>query len=229
MRYPLNPIRIVYLVFLVLLARHAHADTFIIDTTESLLGFVNHKRGLAKMFVEDPLSYPTAYTMDIELDPSLESGGFRIHYYVKDVQVADGEMLRRWGDAILAAGATATPLRPSSPSRQERIRKVIVSKRVLHASKYPEIEVRSLGVKKLTSATTSHTHEINIEILLHGEAVKTVFLATVTLIGDRVTIDGAFPLKMTDFNIKPYSTLFGAIRFDDVFHVYLHLEADRKQ
>ena len=78
MRYPLNPIRIVCLVFLVLLAPHAHADIFIIDTTESLLGFVNHKRGLAKMFIEDPLSYPTAYTMDIELDPSLESGGINV-------------------------------------------------------------------------------------------------------------------------------------------------------
>ncbi len=214
----------------VLLGAHAHADQFLVDYDNSLLGFVNHKRGLASALIVDPLTYPGEYNLNITLNPSIESAAFTVRYKVETLQVAGPEVLQRWGQAILKAGATQKPLEAPSPSRQRKIRSVVLSKKFMDAARYPEVRVKSLGVEAISdgAAEGPRTHKMTIEITMHGKTVATTFPATVLLEADRLTVDAAFPLRVTDFNIKPYSTFFGAVRFDDLFHVYMHFEAQKK-
>lgn len=222
--------RLVYIVLLVVLTSFASADEFIVDKETSLLGFINHKRGVASVLLVDPLTYPSEYTIEIALDPRIEAATFRVRYDVEKIQVAGREMVRRWGPRILEAGATKKPLQAPSPSRQRKIRKVVLSRKFMHAAKYPQVTVESLGIKELSESVSEgpHTHEMSIEITMHGETVKTTFPATIALKDDHLTVDAAFPLRLSDFNIKSYSAFFGAVRFADIFHVYMHFEAQRK-
>ena len=221
---------LVYIVLFVLLTPFAFADEFIVDKETSLLGFVNHKRGVASVLLVDPLTYPSEYTIKISLNTTIESASFSIRYEVEKLQVAGPEMVRRWGPRILEAGATKKLLQAPSPARQRKIRKVVLSKKFMHAAKYPQVTVESLGIKELSESVSGgpHTHEMTIEITMHGETVAATFPATIALEGDHLTVDAAFPLRLSDFNIKSYSAFFGAVRFADTFHVYMHFEAKRK-
>ncbi len=213
-----------------LLAPAALAGEFVVDYDNSLLGFINHKRGLASILIVDPLTYPGEYDLNIALNPTIESATFTVLYPVEAMQVAGPEVLKRWGPAILEAGATPKPLKAPSPSRQRKIRSVVLSKKFMDAAKYPKVRVKSLGIEAISDPASKgrYTHNMTIEIAMHGKTVTTTFPATVLLEGDRLTVDAAFPLRVTDFDIKPYSAFFGAVRFDDVFHIYMHFEAKRK-
>ena len=206
------------------------AEEFTVDHDSSLLAFVNHKRGIASGLIVDPLTYPGEYDLNIALNPSIESATFTIRYDVKNIQVAGSKVLRRWGREILDSGATRKPLEAPSPSRQRKIRNVILSKKFMDAARYPEVRVKSLGIEAISNGASErrHTHTMTIQITMHGKTVTTTFPSTVVLEGDRLTIDAAFPLKLSEFNIKPYSAFFGAVRFSDTFHVYMHFEAKRK-
>ncbi|MDK1021261.1 MAG: YceI family protein [Candidatus Hydrogenedentes bacterium] len=220
---------LVSVALLVVLTPLASADKFIVDKETSLLGFINHKRGVASILIVDPLTYPGEYAIDIAINPTMEYATFSLRYDAEDIQVAGAEMVRRWGPSILEAGATKKPLQAPSPSRQRKIRKVVLSEKFLHAAKYPQVSVNSLGIEKLAepAAGDPHTHQMTIGINMHGKTVEATFPATIALEGDRLTFDAAFPLELRDFNIKPYSALFGAVRFANVFHVYMHFEAKR--
>ena len=212
------------------LAPVALADEFVVDYDNSLLGFINHKRGLASILIVDPLTYPGEYDLNITLNPSIESAAFTVRYKVEAIQVAGPEVLQRWGQAILEAGATSKPLKAPSPSRQRKTRKAILSEEFLDAARYPEVRVKSLRIEAISNGAAEgpHTHKMTIEITMHGKTVATTFPATVVLEANRLTVNAAFSLRLTDFNIKPYSALFGAVRFDDLFHVYMHFEAKRR-
>ena len=99
----------------------------------------------------------------------------------------------------------------------------------MDAARYPEVRVKSLDIKAIPDRASKnpHTHNMSIEIAMHGRTVKATFPATITLHDDHLTVDAAFPLYLSDFNIKPYSGFFGAVRFSDQFHVYMHFEATR--
>ena len=86
--------------------------------------------------------------------------------------------------------------------------------------------MKSLDIKSVSGA--SYTHEATIEIRMHGEVRNVTFPMTLSHDGDSMRVSAVFPLRMTEFKIKPYSAFFGALRFDDVFHVFMHLKADRK-
>ena len=221
---------LVYIALLVMLMPIASADDFIVEKEKSLLGFVNHKRGVASFLMVDPLTYPSEYTIEIAPNPTIESPILTVCYHVNKIQLAEAEMLRRWGPPILEAGATKKPLAAPSPSRQRKMQKVVLSKKLMHAAKYPQVSVKCLGIKKLSepAAGGPHTHEMTIDITMHGETVEATFPSTITLEGDYLTVDAAFPLDLSDFNIKPYSSFFGAVRFANRFHVYMHFEAQRK-
>lgn len=203
------------------------ADEYIIDKENSIIGFVHHKRGIASIFIEDPLSYPGDYSICIAYDPLLDTASFELRYGVEKIEVAGEEALGRWGQAILGEGATEIALEAPSPSRRLQMRQVILSEKLLDAAKYPEIRVKSLEIKSVSGAT--YTHEATIEIRMHGEVRNATFPMTLSLDGDRISVSAVFPLRMTQFKIKPYSAFLGLLRFDDVFHVFMHLEADRKQ
>ena len=213
-----------------LLAPVASGSEFAVDHDSSLLGFVNHKRGIASALIVDPLTYPSEYDLNIALNPSVESATFTVRYDVKNLQVAGPEVLQRWGRQILEAGATRKPLEAPSRSRRRKIRNIVLSKKFMDAARYPEVRVKSLGIETISNGASDgrHTHKMTIQITMHGKTVTTTFPSTVVLEGDRLTIDAAFPLKLSEFNIKPYSAFFGAVRFSDTFHVYMHFEAKRK-
>ena len=217
-------------VLLTLLAPVASAGEFVVDYDNSLLGFVNHKRGIASALIVDPLTFPGEYDVYIAMNTSIESAAFTVRYDVKNIRVAGPEVLHRWGRAILKAGAAQKPLKAPSPSRQRKIRKAVLSKKFMDAARYPEVRVKSLAIEAIpdNAAEGPHTHNMTIRITMHGKTVTTTFPATVLLEDDRVTVDAAFPLKLSEFDIKPYSALFGAVRFSDTFHVYMHFEAKRK-
>ncbi len=217
-------------VLLTLVAPVASAGEFVVDYDNSLLGFVNHKRGVASALIVDPLTYPGEYDLSIAMDTSVDSAAFTVRYHVKTIQVAGPEVLHRWGKAILTSGAAQKTLRAPSPSRRRKIRKAVLSKKLMDPARYPEVRVKSLAIEAIPddNAGGPHTHNMTIQITMHGETVTTTFPATVLLEDDRLTVDAAFPLKLSEFNIKPYSALFGAVRFSDTFHVYMHFEATRK-
>lgn len=203
------------------------ADAFAVDKDNSILGFIHHKKGIASIFVEDPLSYPINYEMTLEYDPDLETANFGMRYPVEEIEIAGEVELARWGEAIVREGASEVALKPPGNSIRRRVRKAILGKKLLEADKYPEIRATSISIEPLQDE--AKTHQATIEIQMHGVTHRATFPLSVSLEADRLVVAAVFPLRMTDFNIKPYSAFLGTLRFQDEFHVFMHLEADRAE
>lgn len=94
------------------------------------------------------------------------------------------------------------------------IREIMLSPRVLDAARFPTVEITSIAV----SGTLG---KLTLKLKMRIRGVERVLSATarVTVIGDVLRARGEFSFLQTNFGIKPYSTLLGAIAVEDKIRI----------
>lgn len=206
--------------------RLAHADDYVLDAKNSLVGFYAHKGGMARSLIEDPLTYPGEMTVSISVGESVDDFAFDLAFDLNTLIVADAEVLARWSPAIREAGVFVKPPKASSPARRLKIRRSLLSKKFLDAENYPAIRGRVFSIA--ADPSVEDRYEVTIDITMHGQTVRAKFPALIARDGNRLSIDGIIPLRFTDFGVKPFSSFFGAIKYRDGYHVCVFLRARRK-
>lgn len=94
------------------------------------------------------------------------------------------------------------------------IREIMLSPRVLDATRFPTVEITSIAV-------SGPLGKLTLKLKMRIREVERVFNATarVTVTGDVLRARGEFSFLQTHFGIKPYSTLLGAIAVEDKIHI----------
>jgi hypothetical protein len=64
---------------------------------------------------------------------------------------------------------------------------------------------------------------VDLELEVHGQAVTRPLAARLTRDVDAVIVEALGTFRFSDFGIQPYSAMLGAVKNDDLFHVYVHL------
>ena len=102
-------------------------------------------------------------------------------------------------------------------SDKRKIKKSMDSEEVLNVKKYPKITFKSTKVE--VKSASQNLLKVTGKMSLFGRTRTISFPVTVRRKGGKLTATGAFKLRQTDYGMKPYSALLGAIKVKDVVDV----------
>lgn len=111
-----------------------------------------------------------------------------------------------------------------SPSERKEVEDTMLGPDQLDVSRYPMIKLQSLSFDPTAHDTVWH---LEADIKLHGVTRKEKFLLDCHQSGNQLHITGKKMLKLTDFNIQPFSRAFGAVRVKNGFEVTYDIILDR--
>jgi polyisoprenoid-binding protein YceI len=96
---------------------------------------------------------------------------------------------------------------------------------VLEVERFPAAAYESRGIRiQKLSVGLLQTH-VTGELSFHGVTQDHSFDARVTVMGEALRISGEFPLRQSDYGIKPASFAGGALRLKDEVHFKFELVA----
>ena len=137
--------------------------------------------------------------------------------------IDDPELQARWQDRIIELGILDERFGEISEKDRGKIRKSMVSKKQVDADRHPRLRAEIVSVAARDDDTHPYTIELKVEIV--GQSVTQGMVGRFELVDGRLRVEAFGELRFTDFGIEPYSAMFGAVRNDDPFHVYVNLEA----
>ncbi len=113
------------------------------------------------------------------------------------------------------------------PQDVPEVQRVMLSDRVLDASRYPRIVFRSHRLIGAVPRDGSFTVSVAGDLSLHGVTKPLVLPVRVTLREDSLTAEGTTTLKQTDFGIRPVTAAGGTVRVKDELDVTFSLHAGK--
>jgi hypothetical protein len=100
----------------------------------------------------------------------------------------------------------------------------------LDAESFPAVVVEVLGLERRggdggAGARVALAWDARVRVRLHGKTVERQVPVRWEVANGELTAEGLGEFRFTEFGIRPYSAVLGAIRNADLFHLYLHLVA----
>ena len=99
---------------------------------------------------------------------------------------------------------------------------------VLEIARYPEIVFMSKKTSAHPIAEGQHRVKITGDLTLHGVTREHLIDANVTFNQDTLSAQGEFPLRQTDYNIKPVSIAGGTLKVKDELKFSFDIAAERQ-
>jgi polyisoprenoid-binding protein YceI len=100
-------------------------------------------------------------------------------------------------------------------------------KEVLDTSNFPEIVFKSTRVSANRSGDGRYSVKIWGDLTLHGVTRSGLINAQVTIIGNSLRAVGEFPLRQTDYGIKPVTVAAGTIKVKDELKLSFDIVCNR--
>ena len=196
-----------------------------IVTEESVLAVVTHKGGIAAGLAHDHLVTAGEPILDLDFDANSPTGiSMELKIEASDLIVDDPESRRRWSPRLTELGILEEALGEIPEKQRKKIRQSMLGQRQLAADEFPTILARIVDVRTTDGTGSSFfTFGVNLALTVRGQTVTRSVSAGYTVAGDRVTIEAFGSFRFTDFGIKPYSAMLGAVKNQDEFHVYIFL------
>jgi len=116
------------------------------------------------------------------------------------------------------AGALRVTGKGDPPDDVPKVQQAMLSDQVLDVRHYPLIVFRSLSVTIKTQTPTALDLAVAGQLTLHNVTRSFTVPVKVALDGDQLTATGAFPLKQTDFGIRPIS-VGGVVAVRDTLNI----------
>jgi polyisoprenoid-binding protein YceI len=99
---------------------------------------------------------------------------------------------------------------------------------VLETARYPEIVFMSTSISSERTAHSQYQARINGSLSLHGVTREHLIDAQVTVNGNSLRAQGEFPLRQTDYNIKPVSVAGGTLKMKDELKLSFDISAEQQ-
>jgi hypothetical protein len=185
------------------------------DSESQLIVVVYRAGPLASLGHNHIISCHCIYgTVFSPVDPMHTS--FDLHFSVDQLTVDDP-----W----LRADENSPDFPPDVPqSARDGTRHNMLGAAVLNAAKYPDVELRSAGLRP---APGGKPGDVMAQVLIRlggGWHPVTVPMHYVDG-GEEITVSGEFPLKQTDLGLTPFSALGGGLSVRDEMNIRLKLIA----
>jgi polyisoprenoid-binding protein YceI len=130
-----------------------------------------------------------------------------------------------WTAGLTGDAASLKVVDPwGNPSERKDVEETMLGPTQLDVNHYPSIKLRSVSFDPTSHDTA---WRLVAEFELHGVTRKVQFSLDCQQTGDKLQIRGKKMFKLTDFNIQPYSTAFGAVKVKNDFEVTYNVVLDR--
>lgn len=202
----------------------AQEPTVTIDKDASVFAVITHKAGPAAKFAHNHLVVAGAYDVELSLDPDAPAqASFRLSTTAQDLVVDDPGLQEAWYPRLAELGILNEPFAEISDKDRGKIRKSMLSKKQLNAEATPTLAVTLLSISK-TESGEEHPFQLKLKMDVAGRSAEPIVKAKMRQENSRVIVEAVAELSFTDFGIEPYSAMLGAVRNQDLFHLFLHLE-----
>lgn len=185
-----------------------------VDAPHSEIEFLVYKAGTLAAFGHNHTVEARQFSGEVYLAPSFQDSLFSLRLPVQDFEVDRAEA-RAAAGADFASHPTANDIKGTTEH--------MLGADGLDAVQYPEVTIQSVSVSGATDRP-----EMTVRITLHGTPRDVRLPVAVSRDGDDLTAAGDFELRQTEFGMRPYSALGGALQVADVFKVHFRILCHRR-
>jgi polyisoprenoid-binding protein YceI len=207
------------------------ATPYELEPSSAAFLVITKKEGVASGFAHDHLIAAQDYKVVLSApEGEPEKGVFRFVVNASSLTFDAPETQTKHFAALKAAGVKAEPFSPLSEGDRAKIKENALGASQLDAAKYPEIlaEVTNLKKEGNTFQGREFSHTATVKITVKGKTVEKRLPANVTMASKELTVESVGAFAFSEFGIKAYSALFGAVRNADPFHIYVSFKARTK-
>lgn len=206
-------------------AAAARASEYAIDPGRSVFAVLTHKAGIGAGLAHDHLIVAAQPVVALEFDPQApEATKFTFTVAVEALDIDAPAPRAAWKDRFKALGIHSGDLPPVGDSDRRKVRTAMLGESQLDSAKFPEIRAEVLALARSEGKETAGW-VVPVRLTIHGKTIERRLPATWSFADGILSAEIVGELRFEEFGIEPYSTMLGAIRNDDRFHLYVSVVA----
>lgn len=211
-------------------AAGASAATWQLDAERSVVAVLTHKAGVGAKLAHDHLVLAPLAGVALDFDPELPAATRCTLVTRADALEIDAPAARlRWGRRLAELGALAGEGLKSVPEGdRKKVREAMLSPGQLDAALFPEIRAELVGLERRGGAEGARVAlgwTARVRLTVRGRTIEKELAARWQVEAGELTAEALGEARFSELGIEPYSTLLGAIRNDDLFHLFVALAA----
>ncbi len=206
----------------VAVASAAHAESLRVVAEESVFAVITHKGGFGSGLAHNHLVVARSPEVELEFDAEnpLETR-FSVAVEVDDLVADDPELQSAWNARILELGILEEPMEELKEKNRRKVGDAMRGKKQLDAARHPGLTAELGG---LIEAPTSHGDtefplRADLQVKIRGETRAVPAAVRYEWDGESLTVEAVATAKFSDFGIRPYSAMLGAVKNLDEFHL----------
>ncbi len=201
------------------------AAEYKIDDGRSIFAVLTHKAGIGSGLAHDHLIVATKPVVTLAFDPAApETMKFSFTVAVESLEVDAPAARAAWKGRFKELGIHSGELPPVSDSDRGKVRAAMLDEGQLDGAKFPEIRAEVLTLAK-DAGKKEDAWTMRVRLTIHGKSVERELSATCSVADGILTAEIVSELTFKEFGIEPYSTMLGAIRNDNRFHLFVRVVA----
>lgn len=204
---------------------------FNIKADDSIFAIVTQKTGVAATLAHNHLIAARQINAEISANPEqLNSGKFSFRCKAGELEFDRKDLSKRWFPVIRELGWLNEPFSEIKDSDRETIREHALADDQLNVDKFPEISAQLINISDSPRqvGNKKFLKKANVSVTLHGQTVNREFAANIALQNQELTVEAVAEFRFTEFGIKPYRALMGALGNDDRFNMLVSFRAVKK-
>jgi len=217
----------------VLSATVGHAEPWRVDDDRSTVAVLTHRAGFASGLAHDHLIVARAPRCSIELDPQLPANAHaECAEPVLALDVDPPAERAAVGPRLQTLGALERDLPAVPEDHRVKVRAAMLDAHQLFGERFPEIRAELGGLERRGEAGDDDTRarvalgwNARLTLEVRGERVEKTVPLRWEVVDGELHAELLAEFRFTDFHIEPYSAVLGAVRNEDLFHLYVDLYA----
>jgi hypothetical protein len=187
---------------------------YTIDPSASQVRILVYRGGALARLGHNHVVSANSVTGQVAVNPDPSKSTFELSFPVAELVVDDAQARREAGTEFPGEIAQAD---------REGTRRNMLRAEVLDAEQFPRVSLRALSLTPPLQAAKVMTR-ITIRAVSRDVEVP----VAMNIVGSQLTAVGEFPIRQTEFGIKPFSIGLGALEVVDQLQIRFRIVANRK-
>jgi polyisoprenoid-binding protein YceI len=200
-----------------------------VDPERTAFAVLTHRAGLGARLAHDHLVVARAPVATLDFDPARpQATRFSARVNVIALDVDPSEERAALSPRLIELGALSSPLPAVEPDDRGKVRKAMLTRDQMAPEEFPEVTAELVGLERRGGAQSARVAlgwDARVRLTVRGRAVEKTLPARWEIQDGELAAEALGEFRFTEFGIEPYSTMLGAIRNDDRFHLYVALVA----
>ena len=195
-----------------------------LDPERSVLAVLTHKAGIASGLAHDHLITAPLDALRLMFDPATpEATHVTLELAVDRLEIDHFAARAKWKGRLRELGAGPEKLDPVTEEDRVKVREAMLGKSQLDAAGSPRLTAELVKLEKAGGMKPPFDGRATIRLAIRGKTVERAIPATWRVEGSGFVVEALGEFRFTEFGIRPYSAALGAVKNDDLFHLYVAL------